>query len=731
MTVSVQTMRVVYTGNGATTNFPANFSALDDGDVEVYLYEIATEDMELLSGAVYNLNGVPGDTFSVDYPLVGDPIASTHKLIIQRVVDLLQPSTFSNTVGFDPATLTLRLDEQVRMIQQVADTASRAVKVDISGTDDPDDLLEEILTAGTDAAEAAAAAAASASAASTSASTATTQAGIATTQAGLAAASAALAAALVATINLPTDLTGEAGKQLFVKGDESGYELIDPAIAGIVYRVPDNDTAAITINDQDLAPSASGVGYALGKGALSSFTKRTGGEGQYGNFWLVHTVDPAVAVPSGSFDCQLTALITSYKIDGGGVLGAWIGANSPRNGVGADEFGSGGAAGLEINVGNRWQDFGLLEDYFNTTHRITGLILVPDVVPAQGEGATTSYPGNWAAVIGHSVVDTDRKWWVGLHITKDAIVADGIGMVLHGGTTEPLGPLLMQKFNGFMHGGIDMTAATISGNAFASDGFSVNGSGAVTGTMFTPTAAHTGDGLGLRAADIPAMYSNGLVSVAFEAMASAVNYVRLISTSTGIGASIVAAGEASAGLRLASNGSGSIDFLTNQNSLVQFSVLHTAAANRNITITGSNGGNPTIATTAGDLAVTPALRGANAITSAHATAGIGYATGAGGTVTQATNKATTVVLNKACGEITMHNAALAAATIVSFAMTNSAIAAGDQLLVEHVSGGTVGAYTVTANSGAGTSTIFVRNNTAGSLSEALVLRFTVIKGVTS
>lgn len=37
----------------------------------------------------------------------------------------------------------------------------------------------------------------------------------------------------------------------------------------------------------------------------------------------------------------------------------------------------------------------------------------------------------------------------------------------------------------------------------------------------------------------------------------------------------------------------------------QLDVLHTASATRNVTITGSNGGNPTISTTAGSLAITP------------------------------------------------------------------------------------------------------------------------------
>lgn len=109
----------------------------------------------------------------------------------------------------------------------------------------------------------------------------------------------------------------------------------------------------------------------------------------------------------------------------------------------------------------------------------------------------------------------------------------------------------------------------------------------------------------------------------------------------------------------------------------------------------------------------------------------GYATGVGGTIAQGTNKATTVVLSKACGQITTDAANLAAATIVSFTLTNTLIAAGDVLVLNHVSGGTVGSYTLNAQCGAGAATINIRNNTAGGLAEALVIGFVLIKGVTA
>ena len=105
----------------------------------------------------------------------------------------------------------------------------------------------------------------------------------------------------------------------------------------------------------------------------------------------------------------------------------------------------------------------------------------------------------------------------------------------------------------------------------------------------------------------------------------------------------------------------------------------------------------------------------------------GYITGEGGTVTQATSKATAVTLNKKCGQITMNAAALAAATTVTFVLTNSTIAATDLLVLNHVSGGTAGSYLLNAQAAAGSASINVRNVTAASLSEAIVIGFAVIK----
>lgn len=132
----------------------------------------------------------------------------------------------------------------------------------------------------------------------------------------------------------------------------------------------------------------------------------------------------------------------------------------------------------------------------------------------------------------------------------------------------------------------------------------------------------------------------------------------------------------------------------------------------------------------GALAVTGALSSASSIKSSSATAGVGYATGAGGTVTQLTSKATGVTLNKACGQITLNNAALNAGVEVTFTVTNSAVASSDAVLVNHSSAGTSGAYMVQASAIAnGSFAITVTNLSAGNLSEAIVLTFAILKAV--
>ena len=110
-------------------------------------------------------------------------------------------------------------------------------------------------------------------------------------------------------------------------------------------------------------------------------------------------------------------------------------------------------------------------------------------------------------------------------------------------------------------------------------------------------------------------------------------------------------------------------------------------------------------------------------------AGLGYGTGSGGTVTQATNKSTAVTLNKPTGQITMNNAALAAGATVRFDMNNSlASSVNDVAIVNVISSVN---YSVSAYRYSGIIGIFLTNTLAISLSEAVNIQFAIIRGAIS
>ena len=121
----------------------------------------------------------------------------------------------------------------------------------------------------------------------------------------------------------------------------------------------------------------------------------------------------------------------------------------------------------------------------------------------------------------------------------------------------------------------------------------------------------------------------------------------------------------------------------------------------------------------------------SAVALTTATGNIGFVVGNGGAVTQATSKSTAVTSNTNTTAITMNAASLAAGAIVSFTFTNSKIALLDQVVCTHQSGGTNGPYLINARPAAGSASIAVRNTSAGALAQAIVIRCSVIKAVSS
>lgn len=111
---------------------------------------------------------------------------------------------------------------------------------------------------------------------------------------------------------------------------------------------------------------------------------------------------------------------------------------------------------------------------------------------------------------------------------------------------------------------------------------------------------------------------------------------------------------------------------------------------------------------------------------------LGYGTGAGGTVTQATSKSTPVSINKPSGQVIMNASALAAGASVAFNLNNSLITANDVVLITSTTGNNASSYRIEPYGViAGAVGVRVTNISGGSLSDALTFNFVVIKGAIS
>ena len=108
--------------------------------------------------------------------------------------------------------------------------------------------------------------------------------------------------------------------------------------------------------------------------------------------------------------------------------------------------------------------------------------------------------------------------------------------------------------------------------------------------------------------------------------------------------------------------------------------------------------------------------------------GLGYTTGSGGAVTQATSRTTGVTLNKTNGAITLVSAA-GSASYQSFTVTNSTVVATDTIIINQKSGTDLYEVFITAVAAGSFRVTFA--TTGGTTTEQPVFNFAVIKAVTA
>ena len=190
-----------FLGNGTTTSFPFGFKVFEAGDVKVVQADARGVETTLTPGSGYSVTlnpeqeSAPGGTVILKVPL-----PNGERLAITSSMANLQPITLTNQGGFYPEIINAGLDRLTILIQQAIEQVGRAVKVNISSSQDPAELVNSLFASADQAASNAATAATAANAAAGSAAAAADserQAGEFATSAGQSAASAAADAASI------------------------------------------------------------------------------------------------------------------------------------------------------------------------------------------------------------------------------------------------------------------------------------------------------------------------------------------------------------------------------------------------------------------------------------------------------------------------------------------------------------------------------------------------------
>ena len=142
------TPRVQYTGNNSTTEFPYAFPIFDETNMQVYLNDTLIDpDATITIGEgddavdypVYTVTGVGEDDggkviFTVA-PETGVLVTLVRNVPIERVTD------FQEGGSFRPKNINDDLDRQTAFCQQLQETLSRCVKVGVTSTSDPSEIL--------------------------------------------------------------------------------------------------------------------------------------------------------------------------------------------------------------------------------------------------------------------------------------------------------------------------------------------------------------------------------------------------------------------------------------------------------------------------------------------------------------------------------------------------------------------------------------------------------------
>lgn len=147
MSVPVENSKDIRLGDGQTTVFPFSFVVTDKTQINVIRVKSDKTQIKLPAGSFEITIKDSGIGGNIEYPVLegdNDILKEGEKIIIYRNTDLLSDFAPKNGETFDPASIMKAVDKLTLQNQEQAEAINRAVKTDMTGDIQPEEVLNSI-----------------------------------------------------------------------------------------------------------------------------------------------------------------------------------------------------------------------------------------------------------------------------------------------------------------------------------------------------------------------------------------------------------------------------------------------------------------------------------------------------------------------------------------------------------------------------------------------------------
>jgi len=144
MTMSIESNRKEYSGDGSTTTFPFTFKIWDTGDIEVYVVDALGVQTPKVEGTDYDVTTVNNDWSAGGNVEMAAAPASGERLVLLRAIQQTQESDYLAGDTLPSEQFESDLDKVVAMVQELEEKIDRAITVPAS---DLEIISREIETA--------------------------------------------------------------------------------------------------------------------------------------------------------------------------------------------------------------------------------------------------------------------------------------------------------------------------------------------------------------------------------------------------------------------------------------------------------------------------------------------------------------------------------------------------------------------------------------------------------